>query len=323
MLPAAPKVSVLMLAYNHGAYIRQAVESVLRQQTTFSVEIVIGEDCSTDDTRSVLLEMAREHPGRLQLHPRERNLGANANFAETMAACRGEFVALLEGDDHWLGTEKLQRQVDFLQAHPDCVLCFHDVIVADERVSAQPSGRYCDPKPPAFATLDDLLVGNFLPTCSVMYRRRLLPPLSPALQRLPMQDWPSWVLLARAGRLAYLDEVWGCYRRHAGGSWSSQKNERQLRNVLRFYGALYPVLGRAYHHRIAAAEKSILSTLVDLLVHEGRWRAARRPATRYLTLAPGRFRPPPGRLGLYYRLVLGLPSPVMRQLGPMGGSEIR
>ena len=138
-----------MLAYNHGPFIRAAVESVLRQQTNFPYEIIVGEDSSTDDTCAVLGELARAHPGRLHLHLHKRNIGANANFAETLAACRGKFVALLEGDDQWLGTEKLQRQVDYLQTHPACAMCFHDVLVVNEGAPDQTPARYCQPKPPA------------------------------------------------------------------------------------------------------------------------------------------------------------------------------
>ena len=88
-----------MITYNHCEFITQAVESVMRQETTFDVELVVGEDCSTDSTRAVLLDLAQRYTGRIRLLLRTDNLGIARNLAETFKACTGEFVAMLEGDD--------------------------------------------------------------------------------------------------------------------------------------------------------------------------------------------------------------------------------
>lgn len=311
-MTTAPLVSVLMLAYNHSRFIRQAVESVLQQRVDFTVEILIGEDCSGDDTRAVLLALAGEHPGRLQLRLHNRNIGMSENYADLLSACRGEFVALLEGDDYWTNPQKLSRQVNFLVQRPECPLCFHDALVVGDFTLESLRRHYCEPKPPKFSTFADLMVRNFLPTCSVMFRRALLQPLPNALRKLPMQDWPSWALIARHGPLAFLDETWSCYRIHSGGAWSSQTTERQLRNALRFYAAMHATLGPAHRREITNGERPMLANLVELLVAEGRWRDARPPARRYLFLSPGRFRAPPTRTGLYWRLLLGWPSATMR-----------
>ena len=112
-----PKVSVCMISYRHAAFIAQAIESVLAQQCDFEIELVIGDDCSPDGTGAICDEFARRDP-RVRLLPRDRNLGVMANFSRTLQACRGEYVAVCEGDDYWIDPLKLAKQVAFLDAHP-------------------------------------------------------------------------------------------------------------------------------------------------------------------------------------------------------------
>ena len=91
------KVSVCMPTYNHERYIAQAVESVLAQNVNFPIELVIGEDVSTDRTREIVQQLARQHPDRIRLRLSDRNIGGKANFLATIALCRGQYVAMLEG----------------------------------------------------------------------------------------------------------------------------------------------------------------------------------------------------------------------------------
>lgn len=124
------KVSVLMLAYNHAQYIAQAVDSVLMQQVDFDYEIVIGEDCATDNTRDILIRYQQENPEKIRLLLPEKNLGMHDNLIQTFKACHGSsYIALLEGDDYWTSPDKLQKQVDFLDAHADYTLCFHNALI--------------------------------------------------------------------------------------------------------------------------------------------------------------------------------------------------
>src|SRR6476619_5802800 len=114
-----------MTTYNHERYIAQAVESALSQRATFPIEIVIGEDCSTDRTPEILRGLAEQHPDTIRLKLGERNIGGKANFLATIGRCRGQYVAMLEGDDYWTCADKLQRQIDALDAHSEWAICFH------------------------------------------------------------------------------------------------------------------------------------------------------------------------------------------------------
>src|SRR5262249_55142321 len=122
-----PKVTVLVLAYNHERYIASALAGALSQKTRFDFEVLVADDCSTDATAAVVAAHARAHPGRIRLLPRDRNLGICGNFTDAYRACRGEYVAILEGDDEWHDPRKLEALVAALDRRPDCSFAFHDV----------------------------------------------------------------------------------------------------------------------------------------------------------------------------------------------------
>ena len=126
------KVSVFMMTYNHETFIGQAIESVLAQETPFDWELVVGEDCSTDGTRAVVQEYCARFPDKIRLLPGDRRIGQMPNFARTIKACRGEYIAKLEGDDYWTDPKKMEKQVQFLDAHPDTVLHYMNAVAFDD-----------------------------------------------------------------------------------------------------------------------------------------------------------------------------------------------
>ena len=119
-----PLVSVCMTTYNHEPYIAEAIESVLAQQTSFGVELVVGEDCSTDRTAAICREYAAKYPDRIRLVTSPENVGWRANYRRTFEACRGKYVAYLDGDDWWCDPRKLQMQADLMESDPGCGMCY-------------------------------------------------------------------------------------------------------------------------------------------------------------------------------------------------------
>ena len=132
-----PMVSVVFITYNHEKYVRKALMSVLEQETTFPFEVIVGEDCSTDNTRAILSEIKAQYPEQVKLLFREQNLGRpTLNVYQTSMACTGKYVAYLEGDDYWSDTKKLQKQVNFLEAHPEYIATTHGCTMIDENGEA-------------------------------------------------------------------------------------------------------------------------------------------------------------------------------------------
>ena len=128
-----PKLSVILITYNHEKYIEKALDSVLSQVTDFPFEIVIGDDCSPDDTKNIIREYRDKYPDIIRIVHREKNTGRpTLNVYETTMKCRGDYLAYLEGDDYWTDSDKLQKQMDFLNEHPEYIACTHSHKMIDD-----------------------------------------------------------------------------------------------------------------------------------------------------------------------------------------------
>jgi len=227
VVSGSPTVSVGMITYNHEAYLDQAIASILAQKTDFPIELVLGEDCSTDGTRGLVKKWAAAHPHIIRPILHERNVGAGQNFVEILQACRGKYIALLEGDDYWTDAHKLSRQVKFMENHPDCALSHHRVFYL-----RQETGEFFQEFPPPERRLRRvdsaaLVEGNFIQTCSLLFRRRLLPKFPLEFAQLKLGDWPLCVLLGERGWIGFLDENMAVYRVHEASAWSSKTDEHR------------------------------------------------------------------------------------------------
>ena len=121
-----PVVSVNMLTYNHGPYVERAIEGVLAQKTTFPIELIIGEDCSTDGTRDIVFGYQKKHPDTIKIVTSDQNVGARINGHRVIEASKGKYIAFCEGDDYWHKDDKLQTQVDILESNPEYGLVYSD-----------------------------------------------------------------------------------------------------------------------------------------------------------------------------------------------------
>lgn len=128
----AVQVSVICVTYNHEKYIKEALDSILMQKTSFSFEIRVGEDCSTDSTRDILKEYEEKYPGRFIMYYRDKNMGATRNEYELFLDAKGKYIAALELDDIWTDPCKLQKQYDFLEQHPEYIGVAHDFDIIDK-----------------------------------------------------------------------------------------------------------------------------------------------------------------------------------------------
>jgi len=223
------KVSVLMITYNHEHFIAQALDSVLMQEVEFPYEIVVGEDCSTDATRSILLEYQKLYPDIIRLLLPEKNIGMIPNFINTFKACNGEYIALLEGDDYWISDQKLQKQIDFLESHPSCTICFNPTLVFYDDESA--SQHVFPAQAEGFYTIVDLLQDNFMHTCSVMCRN-IIKEFPPWFYDSVVGDYPLHLLNAGCGDIGCINEVMSAYRIHSSGVWSMQFEKNFKRNII-------------------------------------------------------------------------------------------
>jgi glycosyltransferase involved in cell wall biosynthesis len=294
----APLVTVLVTTYNHERFIEQALHSVAAQETSFPYEVVVIEDCSTDRTRALVEAFAEVHPDKVRLALAPTNENSNRIFLEQWAGSTSEYVALLDGDDYWTSPHKLQLQVDAMEARPEYALCFHDVNVLPEDMAYVWQGRFSEgygdgtrirtlarlgPVPPdgaqtvrAQRTIEsaELWTGCFVPGCSPLLRRSLVPHLPDGLVDIEFGDWALYLLLAEHGFVLYLDAVLGVYRVHRGGVWSGLPRDVQHVHIVPFFERMLtlipsqdPVIrAQIERHRALAANERRRAAAHDYIV---------------------------------------------------------
>ena len=242
-----------MTTYNHEAYLAQAIESVLAQQTSFGVELVLGDDCSTDSTAAICREYAAKYPGRVRFVTGQRNVGWRANYRRTFEACRGKYVAYCDGDDWWSDPRKLQMQADLLESDPSCGMCY-------TRASNyyQNTGLTEPDHEEHFTDFDHLLCRLTIANCATLARRDLIARYYAEVRPDEHPEWltddaPMWLWFAACSRVRYLPAITAVHRRlpqsvshNPGLSLVSFFNSLELPSVI-FYPAAFP------NHRLIAA----------------------------------------------------------------------
>jgi len=278
-LVAQPLVTAVILTYNHERYIEQAVRSVIAQRTSFPIEILVGEDCSTDGTRSALDRLNQEFPQRLTILRRDVNLGLSANLQDCRERARGRYLAILEGDDSWTDPLKLQRQFDAMEAHPEWSMCYHPCRVFDEDGRQRP--RISPTTYPANPlTVLDLLEQNHVPTMSVAcFRQGVVRQTPPWHAELRNGDWALYILHADIGPVGFLPDVMADYRLHQGGLWSGFGSYNRWQQTLALFGHLAQHFQGRYAAEIAEAHrihlKATIQRVDDLEKIERRYLALR------------------------------------------------
>ena len=223
-----PLVSVSVTTYQHGAYIAQTLDSMVTQRTDFPFEILLGEDCSKDETRSICLEYARKYPQliRLILHDRTQVIEINGrptgrfNWYTNLKSARGKYIALCEGDDYWKDDFKLQKQAEFLEKHEQYSLSFHDCC------TIEPDGKIIRDHLLGSRGRDlsqtDLIRGCRVPTLTAMFRRLDVQDLPPVFLEVLNADTFIFAHLGQKGSGKFQSEIHpAAYRIHPGGIWSS------------------------------------------------------------------------------------------------------
>lgn len=213
VLSKSPLVSARIITYNHEPYIARAIEGVLMQETDFPIELVIGEDCSTDRTRDIVFEYQKKYPEIIRVVTSEHNVGSYQNGLRTTNACRGKYIAYCEGDDYWTDPLKLQKQVDFLEANPDCGMVHSDgdyfYVKKKKLIKSYINSKNVDLN--SVNNIFSAIIESNYPviTCSVCLRRDLLKSMMPELNRMPrfkMGDTSKWLEFAKRSKIHFFNE---------------------------------------------------------------------------------------------------------------------
>ena len=191
-------ISVIIPSYNRANTVGQTIESIVSQKVNANIEIVIGDDCSTDNAREVLLEYKEKYPDIIRLFFGDENMGLGANWASCVKECRGKYICNCDNDDYWHNPNKLQLQLDYMEAHPES-----NVLITNHRCHNRDTGVITE----EVANIDRTIPlqkamwgGCRFCNATIMYRAEFLKAhldLDEFIkQRFSLQDWPAWVILA-------------------------------------------------------------------------------------------------------------------------------
>ncbi len=204
----SPLVSVVIPNYNRCETVGETIDSILAQECAFDVEIIIGDDCSTDNAREVLATYQKRYPKQIKLLFHEQNIGLGANWATCVKACRGEFICNCDNDDYWHNPQKLQLQVEHMREHPDC-----GMVITNHRTHNRKTGEIKEHK--AYIKRDMPLQQAFFKghtafcNATIMYRKSLIDEhlnLDDFIShQFALQDWTAWTILSAYSPLDIID----------------------------------------------------------------------------------------------------------------------
>lgn len=247
-----PLITIITTTYNQEKYIGACLDGFVMQKTEFPFQAIISDDGSTDQTRKIIQKYAKKYPDIIQPVFREKNLGAMENFVETLNMADTKYVALCDGDDFWTDPEKLQKQVSFLESHPDYNICFHSTKIFFEDHSREDEVIPVTMK--ETTTFDDLQKECYIPANTVVYRWKFqkkdsLKKIFP--KDVVPGDYFVHLYHATDGKIKFINEVMSQYRRHEQGMWwltSKPEQQEQFHlkygmKYLHFYKALKDYFG--------------------------------------------------------------------------------
>lgn len=226
-----PLVSINCMTYNHKAFIRQCLDGFMMQKCSFDFEVLIHDDASTDGTQDIIREYEVKYPDIIKpIYQKENQYskGIDPSLKYNAPRIKGKYIALCEGDDYWTDPYKLQKQVDFLESHPDYVMCSHrfnqyiqDKNFLEEEKDSTFQGADYD--------LKNLIGGKWLTqTLTVMYRRSALDLKEYESYGMSM-DIILFYALLKNGKGYCFPDIMATYRLHGGGVWSEVSlNQRRL-----------------------------------------------------------------------------------------------
>ena len=239
------EVSVCMITYNHEKYIDRAIQGVLEQDCEYKIELVISNDASTDTTHYRILEAIRGNSSKIKIRyiNNSENIGMMANFIQAIKECKGRYIALCEGDDYWIDSYKLQKQVDFLEANTNYAVSFHKVkILKGDKLFRDSviEERYENIKKYPATVFDLLKHGNFMHTASVVFRNNIRHfPME--FKYSPVGDYFLHIINSQYGDIHRINEVMGVYREGVG-IYSTLSPEKMTNKIILYNSCILSYL---------------------------------------------------------------------------------
>lgn len=265
----APLVSICTLAYNHAPFIRQYFEGILMQKTSFTFELLIHDDASTDETADIIREYAARYPDvitPIYQTENQHSKGVPVTTRILFSKARGKYIATCDGDDYWIDPMKLQKQVDFLETHPEYSICGsrfrikkdcqpelfeHDWMI--KSMAKYPQGRTI--------TLNDFFDHYLLSVLTICFRKESIE----GIERYDLfRDDCLFTVALDRGKGFVFYEHFAVYRIHSAGIWIGKTVREQLQHHQKYMSAFYP----DYEKKSKSLRKSYFRNITSLRFFE-------------------------------------------------------
>jgi glycosyltransferase involved in cell wall biosynthesis len=264
-------VSICCMTYNHEKYISEAIESFLMQKTNFEYEILIHDDASTDNTAKIIKEYEKKYPKMIKpICQKENQYSKNIKIDYTFnfPRAKGKYIAICEGDDYWTDPLKLQKQVDYMELHPECSLCTHAAKLISSK--GRPIGNLRPHTKNKSYSVEEVIIGGggLFPTNSMLFPTTLVKKMPEFYMNAPVGDGPLTIFLALKGNVYYLDSCMSVYRYMAEGSWTSRMSintdakKEHLKRIKNMYREFDEYTNNMYSNTID--EKLLLNEFIQL-----------------------------------------------------------
>lgn len=259
-------VSVCMITYNHQDFIKSAINGVLYQETDFDYELIISNDNSSDKTHEIISDIIGNHPKKylVKYYNNTKNLGMMPNFINTLKKCKGDYIAICDGDDYWIDNKKLQLQVGFLKSNTKYNLVY------TLKKNLLPNGNFnANNSTISIArttSLDDLIAENYICASTTLFKNKLIGlNFSKWYYSSPYGDWPLYMYLLQNGEKIFcLDKVTTVYRKNVGITTGVTNNAlKSLRNQLLVFNGM--LLDKNYYGIHSKISKRIYTLNVNLM----------------------------------------------------------
>ena len=275
-----PLVSICMITYGHEKYIIKALEGCLMQVCDFPFEIVIDDDCSLDSTASIIQKYIDKYPKLISANLRERNIGAVENSIANIKRARGKYVAMCEGDDYWIDSEKLQKEIDLIEQEDLAAVCTKVKYIDGDGTHL----GYSESIPAHDLPLSYkyILQSNPVHTCSFLVKKSILEEIEDVMIKAPYGDYVMFLAASYFGRIGFINEVTAVYRKNVGimHTWSNSdaqvmrikildlfyadprfKKMRRLIRVTKRYNLFKLTIYTVQEHKFIKAVKYYFQTL--------------------------------------------------------------
>lgn len=260
-------VSIQCLTYNHAPYIRQCLDGFVMQKTNFRFEAIVHDDASTDGTTEIVREYASKYPDIIKPIYQVENqyskgiVGYITDIVQKQ--CKGKYIAICEGDDYWTDPLKLQKQVDYMDKHPECTMTCCRAKLYSNKKGKFIGEQYCREYDGILNPVDIInRTGLYIPTCSLIYRPLIKNNYPDYCRNCNVGDYPLKISAAMKGTVYYFDNVMSVYRIQGNGSWSSRQKVNSInperlhivhsqKEMFKRFSIDYPQYGDVFMNKIA------------------------------------------------------------------------